>query len=98
MRAVERDPPPRTQLPQAVDPNEPKLPLCCGHSFVQMRDSFYFRNHLCIVFELLSINLYEFIKNNNFQVGFVALGPRLTRVLATHVCRTAAFDRACRWR
>ena len=25
------------------------------------------RNHLCITFELLSINLYEFIKNNNFQ-------------------------------
>eukprot|EP00438_Fugacium_kawagutii_P002686 Skav218895 [mRNA] locus=scaffold328:233531:248780:+ [translate_table: standard] len=24
-------------------------------------------NHLCITFELLSINLYEFIKNNNFQ-------------------------------
>jgi len=27
----------------------------------------YFRNHLCITFELLSINLYEFIKNNKFQ-------------------------------
>merc|ERR1719355_439189 len=30
-------------------------------------DYFYFRNHLCITFELLSINLYEFIKNNNFR-------------------------------
>jgi len=36
-------------------------------NFVQMKDNFYFRSHLCIVFELLSINLYEFIKNNNFQ-------------------------------
>ena len=26
-----------------------------------------FRNHLIISFELFSINLYEFIKNNNFQ-------------------------------
>ena len=34
---------------------------------VHMLDSFYFRNHLCITFELLSLNLYEFIKNNNFQ-------------------------------
>merc|ERR1719194_227563 len=34
---------------------------------VHMADYFYFRNHLCITFELLSINLYEFIKNNNFQ-------------------------------
>jgi len=36
-------------------------------NFVQMKEHFYFRSHLCIVFELLSINLYEFIKNNNFQ-------------------------------
>ena len=35
---------------------------------VKTLDYFYFRNHLCITFELLSINLYEFIKNNNFQV------------------------------
>jgi hypothetical protein len=34
-----------------------------------MYEYFYFRNHLCISFELLSINLYEFIKNNNFQAG-----------------------------
>ena len=37
-------------------------------NFVQTRSHFYFRSHLCIAFELLSINLYEFIKNNNFQV------------------------------
>ncbi len=28
---------------------------------------FYFRNHLCITCELMSINLYEFIMNNKFQ-------------------------------
>ena len=37
-------------------------------SIVYMRDFFYFRNHMCITFELLCINLYEFIKNNKFQV------------------------------
>lgn len=36
---------------------------------VQMLDSFNFRNHYCITFELLSINLYEFIKANQFK-GF----------------------------
>eukprot|EP00002_Diphylleia_rotans_P004608 TRINITY_DN1345_c0_g1_i3.p1 TRINITY_DN1345_c0_g1~~TRINITY_DN1345_c0_g1_i3.p1 ORF type:complete len:449 (-),score=68.69 TRINITY_DN1345_c0_g1_i3:383-1729(-) len=36
---------------------------------IRMHEYFYFRNHLCITFELLSLNLYEFIKNNNFQ-GF----------------------------
>eukprot|EP01006_Ploeotia_vitrea_P046690 TRINITY_DN67053_c6_g9_i1.p1 TRINITY_DN67053_c6_g9~~TRINITY_DN67053_c6_g9_i1.p1 ORF type:complete len:590 (+),score=41.50 TRINITY_DN67053_c6_g9_i1:143-1912(+) len=38
-----------------------------NYNIIRMLDYFYFRNHLCITFELLSINLYEFIKNNNFQ-------------------------------
>lgn len=33
---------------------------------IKMRDYFLWRKHLCITFEMLSINLYEFIKNNNF--------------------------------
>jgi len=36
-------------------------------NIVHMGDYFYFRNHLCITFEVLSINLYELVKNNNFQ-------------------------------
>jgi dual specificity tyrosine-phosphorylation-regulated kinase 2/3/4 len=32
-----------------------------------MNNYFYFRDHLCISFELLSMNLYEFLKMNNFQ-------------------------------
>lgn len=34
---------------------------------VKIIDSFVFRKHLVISFEMLSINLYEFIKLNNFQ-------------------------------
>lgn len=34
---------------------------------VKMKEYFLFRKHLCITFELLSINLYEFIKSNSFQ-------------------------------
>jgi dual specificity tyrosine-phosphorylation-regulated kinase 2/3/4 len=43
-----------------------------------MSEHFYFRNHLCIAMELLSINLYELIKANGF-VGFTtALIRRFT--------------------
>jgi dual specificity protein kinase YAK1 len=34
---------------------------------VKMIDYFVFRKHLCIVFELLSVNLYEVIKHNSFR-------------------------------
>ncbi|XP_077517806.1 dual specificity tyrosine-phosphorylation-regulated kinase 4-like isoform X1 [Amblyomma americanum] len=39
------------------------------HNVIHMYDYFYFRNHLCITFELMGMNLYELIKNNNYQ-GF----------------------------
>lgn len=40
-----------------------------SHNVIHMLDHFYFRNHLCISFELMSLNLYELIKRNNYQ-GF----------------------------
>lgn len=39
------------------------------HHVIKMTEHFYFRGHLCIAMELLSINLYELIKANSF-VGF----------------------------
>lgn len=36
---------------------------------IHMIESFTFRNHICITFELLSMNLYELIKKNKFA-GF----------------------------
>lgn len=38
-------------------------------NIIHMFDSFTFRKHMCITFELLSINLYELIKKNKYQ-GF----------------------------
>ncbi|OMJ22813.1 Serine/threonine-protein kinase ppk15 [Smittium culicis] len=38
-----------------------------SNHFVQIREHFIFRNHLCIVNELLSINIYEMIKHNNYS-------------------------------
>ncbi|XP_055644187.1 dual specificity tyrosine-phosphorylation-regulated kinase 2 isoform X1 [Toxorhynchites rutilus septentrionalis] len=40
-----------------------------SYNVIHMLDYFYFRNHLCISFELMSLNLYELIKKNNYQ-GF----------------------------
>lgn len=39
------------------------------HHIVRMRDTFVFRQHLCIVVELLSLNLYDLIKQNQYR-GF----------------------------
>ncbi|KAI7882282.1 kinase-like protein [Lichtheimia hyalospora FSU 10163] len=37
------------------------------HHNVRMLDHFYFRKHLCITFECLSINLYDLLKDNQFR-------------------------------
>lgn len=42
------------------DPND-------QHNCIRIKDHCYFRSHLLLSFELFSINLYEFIKANNFQ-------------------------------
>ncbi|KAF8331107.1 uncharacterized protein EI90DRAFT_3058583 [Cantharellus anzutake] len=36
------------------------------HHILRLRDTFIHKNHLCLVFELLSSNLYELIKQNSF--------------------------------
>lgn len=53
------------------DPNE-------QHYVIKMTDHFYFRNHLCIAMELLSINLYELIKANQFSGFSTTLIRRFT--------------------
>lgn len=35
---------------------------------IHMKDYVIFRKHLCIGFELLSMNLFEFLKVNDFNV------------------------------
>ncbi|XP_048882903.1 dual specificity tyrosine-phosphorylation-regulated kinase 4-like isoform X2 [Brienomyrus brachyistius] len=47
------------------------------HNVIHMKEHFYFRNHLCISFELLGLNLYEVIKKNNFQGFSLTLIRRL---------------------
>ncbi|KAL0226465.1 hypothetical protein P9112_013789 [Eukaryota sp. TZLM1-RC] len=37
------------------------------HHLIRMTEYFVHKNHLCIAFELLSVNLYELIKQNQFR-------------------------------
>ncbi|KAI7858067.1 kinase-like domain-containing protein [Circinella umbellata] len=56
------------------------------HHNVRMTDYFVFRNHLCIACECLSINLYEFIKNNNYRGVTLNLIKRFTIQLLQSLC------------
>ncbi|KAG0168761.1 hypothetical protein DFQ30_004363 [Apophysomyces sp. BC1015] len=56
------------------------------HHNIRMTDYFSFRNHLCIACECLSMNLYEFIKSNNFQGFSQSLIKRFTLQLLQSLC------------
>lgn len=56
------------------DPND-------EHHILRLRDSFIHKNHLCLVFELLSSNLYELIKQNQFQ----GLSTQLVKVFTAQL-------------
>ena len=45
-------------------------------NIIRIKEKFVFRKHLILVFEMLSMNLYEFIKSNNFQGVSVGLVRR----------------------
>lgn len=54
-----------------------------------MTEHFYFRGHLCIATELLSINLYELIKAN----GFVGFTTSLIRRFTSQMLQSLALMR-----
>lgn len=49
------------------------------HSLINFTDSFHFRGHLCISTELLGMNLYEFIKSNDFRGFSLKMIRRFTK-------------------
>ena len=55
-----------------------KLDKHDDHHLLRLKDTFIHRQHLCLVFELLSVNLYELIKQNQFR----GLSTTLVRVFA----------------
>ena len=46
-----------------------------------------FRNHLCLVFEMLSYNLYDLLRNTNFR----GVSLNLTRKFAQQMCTALLF-------
>ena len=62
------------QLNNQCDPHD-------QHHILRLRDSFIHKNHLCLVFELLSSNLYELIKQNQFQ----GLSTQLVKVFTAQL-------------
>jgi dual specificity protein kinase YAK1 len=51
------------------------------YHIVRLKDFFMNRGHLCLVFELLNLNLYELIRRNKFR----GLSLSLVRVFVTHI-------------
>lgn len=51
------------------------------HHILQLYDTFVHKNHLCLVFELLSNNLYELLKQNQFH----GLSMRLIRTFTVQL-------------
>jgi len=45
-------------------------------NIIRIIETLVFRKHLIMTFEILSMNLYEFIKSNNFQGVSVGLVRR----------------------
>ena len=60
-----------------VDPQD------CYH-IVRLKDFFMFKGHLCLVFELLGLNLYDLIRRNKFR----GLSLSLVRVFITHILKS----------
>jgi len=56
-------------------------------NIVKVLDYFLFRKHICISFEVLSMNLYEFIKEHNFK-GF---SLSLTKKFAVQMLHALSF-------
>ncbi|KAI5955913.1 YAK1 [Candida jiufengensis] len=52
-----------------------------GKNFIRLLDTFMHKEHLCLVFELLASNLYELIKQNQFQGLNMKLVKLLTKQL-----------------
>ncbi|KAG1225672.1 hypothetical protein G6F35_003290 [Rhizopus arrhizus] len=51
------------------------------HHLLRLKDTFVHKRHLCLVFELLSDNLYELIKQNHFR----GLSTNLVRVFTAQI-------------
>ncbi|KAI7888967.1 serine/threonine protein kinase Ppk15 [Mucor mucedo] len=72
-----------THLNTVSDPDD-------QHNILRLKESFFNKNHLCLVFELLSVNLYELIKQNHFK----GLSTNLVRVFSIQLLDTLSVIKA----
>jgi len=63
-----------------------------GKHFVRLLDTFMHKEHLCLVFEQLASNLYELIKQNQFQGLNMKLVKLLTRQLLEAMSELKGFQ------
>lgn len=63
-----------------------------GSHFIRLLDTFMHKEHLCLVFELLASNLYELIKQNQFQGLNMRLVKLLTKQLLESLAQLKAFQ------
>eukprot|EP00274_Cyanoptyche_gloeocystis_P000682 CAMPEP_0196654490 /NCGR_PEP_ID=MMETSP1086-20130531/4209_1 /TAXON_ID=77921 /ORGANISM="Cyanoptyche gloeocystis , Strain SAG4.97" /LENGTH=595 /DNA_ID=CAMNT_0041986295 /DNA_START=36 /DNA_END=1823 /DNA_ORIENTATION=- len=57
------------------------------YNLVRLKDHFIYRNHQCVVFELLSHNLYDLLRNTSFR----GVSLNLIRKFARQLLTTLAF-------
>lgn len=60
-------------------------------NFIQMKAYFQFRNHVCITFELLTMNLYHYLKETNHVGCSEALVRRFTYSIVKSLCALSAL-------
>ncbi|KAL6452327.1 YAK1 Dual specificity protein kinase YAK1 [Candida maltosa Xu316] len=63
-----------------------------GKSFIRLMDTFMHKEHLCLVFEILASNLYELIKQNQFQGLNMKLVKLLTKQLLEAMAQLKSFQ------
>lgn len=63
-----------------------------GKLFIRLLDTFMHKEHLCLVFEILASNLYELIKQNQFQGLNMKLVKLLTKQLLESVAQLKTFQ------
>ncbi|VDP28806.1 unnamed protein product [Schistosoma margrebowiei] len=56
------------------------------HNIIHIRDHFTFRNHLCIVFDLLGSNLYDLLRKNDFRGFTIHSLKKITIKLLNCLC------------
>lgn len=57
-----------------------------SHHIVRMKDYFVFRNHLVIIFELLSLNLFELLRKNGLRGFSLSLIRQFARQMLEALC------------